>query len=289
MQNIIDTHMHIFDLNQFRVLWLEDTDTLDKPIVLKDYLKAVSTNSEYKVIGCEHVELDTIEEQKKAENDYFVSVVNDSDTLVSGITIYAPMESNDLDSFLTPYVNEPNVKGVRYILHVPSAKKGTCLQPQFIENVKLLGSYNLIFEACLRAEELDDFYELAKKCPETEFVLNHMGLFDMQNIDDALYVKKFKKDISDISKLDNVSVKVSGLSSSCVSEIDGLVNHTFDSFGEDRIMFASNYPVCTLNLSFDDWTRAMLSICEGRSQIFKDKFFYLNAIKIYKMKGIKND
>lgn len=287
MQNIIDTHMHIFDLNQFRVLWLEDTDTLDKPIVLKDYLKAISTNKEYKVIGCEHVELDTIEAQKKAENDYFVSVVNDRDTLVSGITIYAPMESNELESFLAPYKDESGVKGVRYILHVPTAKKGTCLKPQFIENVALLGKYNLVFEACLRAEELDDFYELAKRVPQTEFVLNHMGLFDMKNINDEASVNKFKKDIVDIASLKNVSVKISGLSSCEVDEIKDLVNHVFDSFGENRIMFASNYPVCTLNFSFDDWAKAMIDICKNRSTDFKNKFFYLNAIRIYKNERYK--
>ena len=71
MQKIIDTHMHIFDLNKFRVLWLEETDTLNKPIVLDDYIKAVTTNDKYRVIATQHVELDTIKEQKKSENDYF--------------------------------------------------------------------------------------------------------------------------------------------------------------------------------------------------------------------------
>lgn len=286
MQKIIDTHMHIFDLNKFRVLWLEETDTLNKPIVLDDYIKAVTTNDKYRVIATQHVELDTIKEQKKSENDYFVNLANDKNTLVNGITIYADMMSDNLEEFLSNYTKEQCVKGVRYILHVPEAEKGLCLNPKFIENVKLLGRLNLIFEACLRCEELADFEKLVGLCPKTQFVLNHMGLPEVEKFSDEVYLKNYKKNMVDIAKHLNVSCKLSGLSTADVDIISDAVNHTFDCFSEDRVMFASNFPVCTMALSFDDWATSMLEITKNRSSKFKDKFFYLNAIEIYKMNGV---
>lgn len=287
MQDIIDTHMHIFDLNKFRVLWLEETTTLNKPIDLKDYLEATSKNNSYKVISTIHVELDTIKEQKVLENNYFVEVAETKDTIVNGITIYADMLDDNLDSFLKAYANKECVKAVRYILHVPHVKKGTCLSPLFIKNVKLLSTYNLIFEVCMRCEELNDFYELASMCKETEFVLDHLGLFDVEKVKDKGYFSKYKENIKKISELNNVSIKVSGLSSSKVEMIEDVVNLVFDSFDENKIMFASNFPVCNLSINFNDWACAMLKITEKRSADFREKFFKKNAIKIYKMKGIE--
>lgn len=286
MQKIIDTHMHIFDLNKFRVLWLENTENLNKPILLNDYIKAISTNDKYKVIATQHIELDTIKKQKKAENDYFVGVANNKNTLINGITIYADMMSDKLEEFLVNYSKEQCVKGVRYILHVTEVEIGRCLNTQFIENVKLLGRLNLIFEVCLRCEELQDFEKLVSLCPETQFVLNHMGLPDVQKFEEETYLNNYKKNLSKIAKYLNVSCKVSGLSTANVDIISDVINYTLDCFGENRVMFASNFPVCTLELSFDDWATSMLEITKNRSSKFKDKFFYLNAIEIYKMTGV---
>ncbi|WP_305767994.1 amidohydrolase family protein [Candidatus Epulonipiscium viviparus] len=284
MQQIIDAHFHIFDPDRFCVEWLKEVDILNRPILLSEF-EALAEGDDYKVVGAVHVELDTIAAQKKAENDYFVQLAADRSDFVKSVVLYADLLDPDMEQSLAEYTNKNSVAGVRYILHFDNTPAKTCLNPTFIENVKQLGKMNLHFEACIRPGELADLYQLAKQCPETLIVLNHMGLPDVTaNIEET---DKWKQGIKLLASLDNVVCKISGLSSSDVTIITPFVEYCLDLFGEKRVMFASNFPVCNLSITFDDWTKAMLKIFETRPA--KDLFFYKNAMNIYHIGGLSND
>lgn len=76
------------------------------------------------------------------------------------------------------YLDVASVKGVRQVLHVPEALPGTCLGEVFLENVRWLGEHGLVYEGCVRNGELGDLYEMARSCPGTIIVLDHMGIVD---------------------------------------------------------------------------------------------------------------
>lgn len=286
MQKVIETHFHILNDDEFHLIWLEGIPQLSNMSLEEDYEAAWRGQERYEVIGSLHVETDTQQQDKDKEAEFFINMVKNPDSFVKGICIFCDMLEGDAKSYLQRFVNEPAVKSVRYVLHNPWQLPGTCLQPKFIENVKALGEMNVMFEGCLRAQELDDFYQLVKQCPDTKFVLEHMGLVDISAWNDPAkkdYVEKYKKDMADIAALPNVVVKVSGLSSADVDVISDAVDYCLDIFGEDRVMYASNFPVCKCNMSLNDWTFAMLDITQKRGREFQDKFFCQNALRIYSL------
>ncbi|MFT3985105.1 MAG: amidohydrolase family protein [Lachnospiraceae bacterium] len=284
MQKIIDTHIHKLDLDRFRLPWLDEVPELNHPILLDQYAAAQTSTDQYKVIGAVHIELDTAPSEKRKENDYFVDLAAANETVIKCAAIYADMKSPQLREWIEPYVNRNGVSSVRYVLHVPSEAPGTCLTEQFVNNVKMLGECGLQFEGCFRTSEIMDFYELVRRCPKTAFILNHMGLPDLTAWTDEKRsgeVSLWQEGIEKLAELPNITCKISGLSSGEVTAIRPLVEWCLNKFGPDRIMFASNFPVCNLNVSFDDWTLALLDIFKEQPEEIRDQFFYKNAIKIY--------
>lgn len=283
VQKIIDTHVHHFDLETFKVLWLEEEPLLLNTNRIQDYKKSWIHKDRYSIEGIIHVELDTISSQKEQENKYFINLAH-TEPLIKGIVIYADMLNPKADLFMDQYKNEACIKGIRHILHVPTQEKGTCLKSVFVKNVQSLATYGWHFEACMRAEELNDLYVLAKQCPNTVFVLNHMGLPDINAWKDKgryTYVQEWKSNMKLLASLDNVTCKVSGLASSKVEDIQEVVDWCIECFGYYRCMFASNFPVCNLNINFDEWVCALLRILEKYPQQVQEQFFYKNALRIY--------
>lgn len=286
MQKIIDAHMHIFDLEIFRVSWLDDEPRIQGSVLEKDYFEALGSSEDYRVEGLIHVELDTTMDQKLMENQYFIDKVHDDNSMVKSAVIYGDLLDPDLESFLEPYLNEPAVASVRYLLHMDGTPSGVCLKETFIDNCQMLGRKGLMFEGCLRPEDLSDFAKLASLCPDTTFVLNHVGLVDVRAFGDPNrldYVNQWKKDIEKLGSLGNVVCKISGLYSVDVSEISEAINHCLDSFKQKNVVFTSNYPVCNLGISLRGWIKAIMDVTADRSADFTDDLFYNNAIRLYRL------
>ena len=289
-QKVIDSHIHVFDLSRFRVLWLDNEPTLNCNNTLVEYSLASQVHpAEYTVAGVVHVELDTTPEQKRAENDYFAAEATAGNTLIKAAVLHANMRDPDLRAFLEPYAQQSGVKGVRHLLHVDNELSGACLEPQFVESVRMLSELGLHFEGCLRSSDLSDFHALAQQCPQTYFVLNHMGLPDVAAWQDPTRkaeVEQWNEDIRKLASLPNMCCKISGLGSANPDIIRPLIDWCVAQFKPERLIFASNFPVCNLQVTFDDWIRGVMACLQGLSQDDNDRIFYKNAMRIYGIEGV---
>jgi len=293
VKQIIDTHLHLWDLSTFSLPWLSEVEMLDRDFSQADFLREAAKGPDWEIVRAVYVEVDVAPEQREQEAEYIAKLCADNDSLVDAAVISVDMSSPDAANTLRKYEGHPSIRGVRHVLHVPSSPRGACLEDTFITNVQLLGAMGMLFEGCLRTTELSDFVELARKCPGTRMVLDHMGnvapdIISEQhpNAEQAAYARQWKQDIADLGALDNTCTKISGLNAYGDWTADTLapsLDYCFDAFGENRIMFASNYPVCQLSLGGKPWIEALMHITANRSEAFQDKLFSLNAARIYNL------
>ena len=52
-------------------------------------------------------------------------------------------------------------------------------------------------------------------------------------------------------------------------------------FGPDRVMFAGDWPVCTLAATFKQWLDAVKAIVKDRKEEEQRKLFHDNAVRVY--------
>ena len=205
-----------------------------------------------------------------------------------GAVIGGSPQSADFKAYVENLAGNPYLKGVRTVLQDPDRPKGMCLQPQFVENVKLLGGHGLRYDLCMRPGELLDGAKLAEKCPNTQFVLDHCGNLSVQNEDSELRAK-WEKGIKELAALPNVMCKISGIIVTAdrenwtAADLAPNMNYCMDTFGEDRVMFAGDWPVCTLTAPFGGWLGALKEIVKDRSKRFQHKLFHDNAVRFYEL------
>jgi L-fuconolactonase len=192
-----------------------------------------------------------------------------------------------------------HIKGVRHVLHPQFIKRGICLENGFVDNVRFLGEIGLRFCICMRPSELSDAVKLADLCPETSFILDHCGNAVPAIVNDPAAEDEYGagifghgrdqwlRDIEELAKRKNVVCKISGLLFKTPAEsitpefLSPTINHCLDSFGPDRVMFGSNWPVCTLSATYEKWVGVLQEVVRDRSDVDNRKLFYENAERIY--------
>ncbi len=291
---IIDTHVHLWDLARFRLPWVEGAGpVLERSWSYQDFLDAQNPQSGYSIKKAVYIEVDLAHDQRELENSFVVDLVADQGNVFTGGCISGDLTSTGFAEYLLPWASRPEIKGVRQALHVPSAVPGTCLTETFLSNVRLLGEHGLVFEGCVRNPELGDLATLASECPDTTIIVDHMGIVDADvagsanpDADERAYLQAWRRNMTALGRLSNTVCKVSGLNPSqpwTVETLGRAVGVALESFDSDRVIFASNFPVLNVALTFDDWTRSMLTFTEEMNPIDREAFFSGNAERVYKI------
>ena len=191
------------------------------------------------------------------------------------------------------------IKGIRQVLHTPEQPAKYCLSTEFMKGIRELGKRGLLFDICIRPAEIKDTVELCRQNPETIFMLDHCGNADpyvvngQRNRDashpDSTFVhtrESWQEGVQQMGKLENVYCKISGIISRTETGWDAetlapTVNACIDSFGEDRVVFGGDWPVCTLGASLSEWVEALRKIVNNRPEFLQKKLFHTNAERLY--------
>ncbi len=134
--------------------------------------------------------------------------------------------------------------------------------------------------------ELTDGVKLAEKCPKTKFVLDHCGNLSVTNTDEKLR-KAWEQGIKTLAGLENVVCKISGIVVTAKkddwtpADLAPNMNFCLEAFGENRVMFAGDWPVCQRRATYAQWLNALKWIVRDRSAEFQKKLFHDNAVKFY--------
>jgi predicted TIM-barrel fold metal-dependent hydrolase len=159
---------------------------------------------------------------------------------------------------------------------------------RFVENMQRLGELGLSFDLCMRPGELLDGVRLAERCPKTRFIVDHCGNLPVTEGDTPLR-KAWQQGIRAAAARENVVCKISGIVATAkqgawtAADLARNVNVCLDAFGEDRVFFGGDWPVCTLRAAFAQWVAALKEITKDRPAAYRRKLFHDNAARLYKL------
>jgi predicted TIM-barrel fold metal-dependent hydrolase len=277
---IVDTHQHLWDKDLFHYAWLEPLLILDRSFRLSDYSEAVRGLEIAKTV---FVECDVDEAQVLDEALYVLRLANDPRNRIAGVVASGRPEKDGFKAYLDKISAHPQLKGIRRILHTHPDELAQ--GKMFVENVARLATYGLSFDLCVLARQLPVALHLASRCPDVAFVLDHCGVPDVK----AHVLDPWRAHISGLSGLPNVSCKISGLVAYAnpanwqSEDLRPFVDHVIESFGWDRVMFGSDWPVCNLTASYERWVATLLSLTQAAGEVNQRKLFHENALRIYRL------
>ena len=272
---IIDTHLHLIYQDRLRYPWLASTPKLDRDFRLEEYL------AEAQGLGVEaalHMEVDVAAEDQAAETAFVTGL---GAPVIAAIAACRP-ESPDFAASLDRLAGNPAVRGLRRILHQSPDELGQ--SPLFAENLRRLTQHDLSFDLCVLARQLPIAIQLARACPDVRFVLDHCGVPDIE----AQALDPWRERITQLAALPNVACKISGVVAYAgadwtTADLRPYVEHCIQAFGWDRVVWGSDWPVCTLTADLTRWVRATHELTSGCTEQERAQLLSLNAQRIYRL------
>lgn len=280
--SLIDTHVHFWDPRMLRYAWLDNIPALNRPFLVDDFRRATAS---LPLQGWVFVQAECSPEQGLAELDWVLSLAKQDDGFL-GLVPWAPLHdgAGSLTYLEKLKATSPLVKGVRRLIQ-PEADITFCLQPAFIAGVQALARYDLSFDICISHTQLFSVIEMVRRCPEVQFILDHIAKPDIKN----RLADPWRSELKRLAELPNVVCKLSGM----VTEADHqhwtgddlkpYIDHVISCFGFERIMFGGDWPVATLATTYPRWVDTLQGAVEECSEAERQQLFHSNAVRMYRL------
>jgi L-fuconolactonase len=271
----IDAHQHFWLYNPLRDQWIDNDMSILQNDFMPEHLQPILEH--YGFQGTVVVQSD-----QSPEENLFQLKNAEQFNFIKGVVGWVDLLSEDLPQQLSEYLRFKKLKGFRSMLQ-SEEDRSSMLKPMFKRGISLLQQYGYTFDLVVLPDQLAYAHELVAAFPEQRFVLDHIG---KPNIKLRLF-EDWVKDIRALAGQEHVYCKVSGM----VTEADfrrwkfedfkPYLDVIFESFGINRIMFGSDWPVCRLAATYGEVMGILEGYTAGFSKAEQDLFWGGNAMKFY--------
>lgn len=288
MLPIVDAHHHLWQLSGGPLYypWLQDPqphdfflgsyEPLKRSYLPPDYRRDAAAHNVVKTV---HVEAECRRDQQVAETRWLTEM-NARHGLPNAIVAHAWFHTADVEGILAQQKSFPLVRGIRS----KPAGEAMMRDPKWLAGLRLLRKFDLSWDLRVKTWELEASAQVVRAIPDIPVVLNHTG-FPWDRSDAGLGL--WRRGMKALAACEQVHCKLSCL---CLPEGPWdyednrrIVLEAIEIFGIDRCMFASNFPVDGLRVSYDrmfvDFMRMTAELsCSDRRKLFHD-----NAARFYRI------
>ena len=205
---------------------------------------------------------------------------------VRGVVGWVDFGAPDAVAQLRSLAGNLLLKGLRPMIQA-QREPGWILQFGFDPVFQAMLEFGLRFDALVRADQIGDIGRLAARYPTLPIVLDHAGKPDIAGDEFAGWAD----DIGQLATNPNVCCKLSGLwteagSDISASAISPYVTHLLDTFGPQRLIWGSDWPVVELAGSYTGWCDQARQLLAHSPEAQREQVFSGNAARFY---GLDND
>jgi L-fuconolactonase len=258
---ILDSHHHLWDTNELHYSLLETIDLLNRPFTAVDF-EAEAEKSGISQSIC--VEAASAGADGRAETEWLLRQAEACDR-IAALVPWAPLDRPELERYLDwlcSLAGKPIV-GVRRSFEFEDSLFPK--RPEVVDGARIAGARGLVVDLVLFCRSLGATIALVDACPETVFVLDHLGKPSIREG----HREPWAGELRELAARANVACKLSGLTTEAerakwsAADLRPYVEHALDCFGEERILFGSDWPVVNLAGGLSRWMTAVRELFTG--------------------------
>lgn len=271
---IFDAHHHLWHRGTSSREGILGEKYLDRDFLWPDLVEAADG---HRICGTCMVEaLGTPEEVDLAET------TSAAHPTLRTMIAHAPVESPSLDRHLGRLQEHRMVRGVRRSTQA-EADPEFVLRPEFVAGARLVGEKGLLLEVCVRHGQLAAVPRLAKLCPETVIVVQHLGKPDVSKAPPEEWLHA----MAELGACANAWCKVSPVVHTAsdvpfTSEAQApFIQHVVSCLGWERLLFGSNWPVLNAVTTYGDWIEIVAGAQATATDAELASLFRTNGERLY--------
>ncbi|PPC78153.1 amidohydrolase [Pokkaliibacter plantistimulans] len=213
-----------------------------------------------------------------AETEYLLTLAEQYEQ-VAGVVGWVDFASPDAVADIQRLARHPKLLGLRPMLQDIADTDwmlGAALHPAYEALIKA----GLVFDALVAPRHLPGLLQLLQRYPAMRVVIDHAA---KPQIRDAAF-QPWAEQMAQLASETQAYCKLSGLVTEAsaqwtVSDLQPYVDVLLNTFGSERLLWGSDWPVCLLAADYAQWRQASEQLLAGVESC--DGIFGLNAARVY--------
>lgn len=220
------------------------------------------------------------------ETDYILDIAENNDS-VAGVVGWIDFENPDDLAHLQRFARHPKFCGVRPMIQdIKDVNWMRRIDVQW--GFQALVDLDLTFDALGFSRHLANFHSILTRYPDLRAVIDHC--MKPQIGDHPADWQTWRDGMTRLARDTNAYVKLSGIVTEAnngwsVDDLRPYADLILTEFGANRVMWGSDWPVCQLRASYDQWLAAAENLTTQYSAIEKAGIFGGNAVDFYRLKA----
>ncbi|MCL9783439.1 amidohydrolase family protein [Vibrio sp. S4M6] len=282
MHKFIDTHLHLFDIESGDYHWLKPGNPpfwSDKAKLYRNYHeKDLQLGNNDELAGYVHIEAGYDNTRSWREVEWLEKHCQLPFRSVAAVDLTIPPKTFQRD--LEKLTGLPSVVGVRHIFDEQAL--ALLCNENVTMNLRQLAKFGLSFELQMYMTDSAAIEELNAQLPSLaglKILINHAGFPPSTTSPEW---DTWCENLSLLARYSECAIKCSGWEMSRrdydINWVASVIDFCVESFGEDRVMLGSNFPLCLLSKPYQQlWTEYQSRLAEKNKALFYD-----NALKWYR-------
>ena len=240
----IDAHQHFWMYSPAEYPWIDDSMAVLRRNFLPDDLAPELKKAGFG--GSIAVQA----RQTLEETRWLLDLAASSPSIL-GVVGWVDLRSPTVRSELKVLARNPKLVGIRHVVQSEPDDR-FLLQPEFMRGISVLEEFDLAYDLLIYGRHLPIAAEFVARYPRQRFVLDHLAKPPIK----SGHIDFWAQGISRLATFPNVFCKLSGLVTEAdwqhwtVEQIVPFLDVAFESFGPDRLMIGSDWPVCLVAASY---------------------------------------
>ena len=247
----IDAHHHLWQYNNRDYVWMSGgMDCLRRDFLLPDLEQALGRSG---IDGAV-----TVQARQSLEETRWLLGLPKRSRIMRGVVGWVPLTNPGVERSLEEFAADPNLRAVRHVLH-DEPDDDYMLRADFNRGIGLLPRYGLVYDILIFDRHLPQTLRFVDAHPNQTFVVDHIAKPRIRDRE----LSPWRERIRELARRERVYCKISGM----VTEADGRAwtavemepyfNVVLSTFGPQRLMFCSDWPVLNLAADYATWVETV--------------------------------
>ena len=236
---VVDSHHHLWEIDKFNYSWMPEGSPLSVDYSPEDLAPLITeAGIDYTVV---------VQAVSSPDEAYWLLDLAERNDFIAGIIGWVDLTDPKVGYILDKLQESQYFKGVRHIWeNEPDA--AWIVNSGAVNGLQELVRRNLTFDFLAKPPNLPFIPEIMDKVPDLRAVVDHIA---KPKIADHL-VEPWLTDLRKVASINGIHCKISGMITEAdhhnwtANDLRPYVHHVLGLFGTDRIMFGTDWPVCTL-------------------------------------------
>ncbi|GAA2386120.1 amidohydrolase family protein [Streptomyces coeruleofuscus] len=245
---VVDAHHHVWDLSVRDQDWITEGSPIRRDFTVKDLAPEARAAGVDRTVLVQTV---TVPD----ETPEFLALADEHE-LIAGVVGWTDLTRPDVADELARLRELPGGRYLKGIRHQVQGEPDPrwLLRPDVRRGLTAVAEAGLVYDLVVLPHQLQACTEAAASLPGLTFVLDHLGKPPIA----SGAIEPWASDVRALAALPNTVCKLSGmvteadLASWTIDDLRPYAGTVLEAFGPERLMFGSDWPVCTLAATYGD-------------------------------------